>query len=150
MRDAVVYDGCAYPFSTSLAIKNLEYLPSAKTLNSPFNSLAIMRLCSIVEYLIAVWMTRTESCLKTKSLTLPVMISNSSLTSPFLSSLSTCDFSLSFSQSFLDRSMMSAFGFAAFRSLARAFCFACASRELVAGRIVSRKPWNRQTAGTYS
>jgi len=32
---------------------------------------------------------------------------------------------------------MSAFGLAAFRSLARAFCFACASRELFAGETVS-------------
>lgn len=44
----------AYPFSTSLAIKNLEYFPSASVLNSPFSSRAIILLCSIVEYLIAV------------------------------------------------------------------------------------------------
>jgi hypothetical protein len=33
--------------------------------------------------------------------------------------------------------MMSAFGFAAFRSLARAFCFACASRELFAAGVLA-------------
>jgi hypothetical protein len=77
-------------------------------------------------------MTRTESCLKTKSLTLPVMISKSSLTSSFLSSFSMCDLRRSFSHSFFERSMTSAWGFAALRSLMRAFCLACASRELLA------------------
>jgi hypothetical protein len=43
-----------YPFSTSFAIRNLEYLPSARTLNSPLSSRAIILRCSIVEYLMAV------------------------------------------------------------------------------------------------
>lgn len=75
-------------------------------------------------------MTLTESCLKTKSLTRPVMISNSSVTRTFLSSLGTCDFRRKRSQSFLERAIESALGLAALRSCFSTFCFACASLDV--------------------
>ena len=74
-------------------------------------------------------MIRTESCLKTKSLTRPVMISNNSATNNLRSSRGTCDFIRSRSHNFFDRAMVSAFGLAALRSCVRTFCFACVSLE---------------------
>lgn len=76
-------------------------------------------------------MTRTESCLKTNSFTRPVMIEYSSATSFLRSSRGTCDLRRRRSQSFLERAIRSEFGFAALRSCASAFCFACDSFEEV-------------------